>query len=87
MSAHRADGSTVSRRVHNDEKNQDVSVKTWAERIPDAVYERLAADKKSDGILNETAFAVKRKGERDEVIVMPGADGKPLSRTGQITEW
>ncbi len=87
VQARRPDGSVIPRRVHNDETDRYKEVTTWAERIPEAVYERLKKDKLEDGILNETAFAAKRKGYLDEEITMPGADGKPFARMGQITEW
>jgi hypothetical protein len=87
VQARRPDGSVIPRRVHNDETDKYKEVTTWAERVPEAVYERLKKDKLEDGILNETAFAVKRKGHSDEEITMPGADGKPFARMGQITEW
>jgi len=87
VQARKADGKAIPRRIHNSEIALDEDVTTWAEQIPAAVYERLAKDKREDGILNETAFAVKRKGQLEEVITMPGADGKPLARMGQITRW
>jgi len=87
VQARKADGKPIPRRIHNSEIAVDEDVTTWAEQIPEAVYERLAKDKREDGILNETAFAVKRKGELNEEVTMPGADGKPLARMGQITRW
>jgi hypothetical protein len=87
VEAKRPDGTLVSRRVHNAETGRDEEVTTWAERVPKEVYDRLAHDKRSDGVLDETAFAIKRRGFTDEQITMPGADGRPLSRLGQITKW
>ncbi len=82
-----ADGSPVNRRVHNSETGKDEEVRRWAERVPEEVYNRLAKDKKEDGILNETAFGAKRKGFLDEEVTIPGSDGRPLTRTAQITTW
>jgi hypothetical protein len=87
VEAKRPDGSLVTRRIHNDETGKDKDVTTWAERVPKEVYDRLAKDKREDGVLNETTFAVKKRGEAVEVVTMPGADGQPLRRLGQITEW
>src|SRR5262249_59048759 len=87
VQAKRPNGTVLTRRVHDDEKDQDKDVTTWAERVPEEVYRRLAKDQTEDGILNETTFAVKQRGEPDEVITMPGPDGRPLRRLGQITEW
>jgi hypothetical protein len=87
VQAKRPDGTVLTRRVHDDEADKDKDVTTWAERVPKEVFDRLAKDKRDDGILNETTFAVKKRGEPDEVITMPGPDGQPLRRQGQITEW
>ena len=80
-------GEPVRRTIENAETHKTSSVDQWAEQVPKEVYDRIAADKKADGILNETLFSVKRRGYRDEEIRIPGADGKPLQRLGQITEW
>jgi Family of unknown function (DUF6384) len=87
VQAKKADGTILTRRIYDNELYKDKDVTVWAERIPDEVFERLRKDKLADGILNETAFAVKRKGMLDEEITMPGADGKPLARLGRITQW
>lgn len=80
-------GQALKRRVRDAETGEESDVTVWAERVPQAVYDRLAADKKSDGILNETAYAVKRPGQTEEEIVMKNADGSTLRRLGQITGW
>ena len=87
VEARTSDGSVLTRRIHDDQVDSYRQVTTWGERVPEAVYERLKKDKQENGILNETAFAAKRKGSLDEEITMPGPDGKPLTRLGQITEW
>jgi hypothetical protein len=89
VEARRPDGSLLERRIRDSEsKAESVSEEThWAERVPKEVYDRLARDKREDGILNETAFAVKARGHVEEEVVMPGPDGKPLKRLGQITKW
>jgi type II secretory pathway component PulM len=88
VQARKADGTVLPRRIESSVTAKSKVVTTWAEQIPEDVYERLGKDKLADGILNETAFAVKRKGMLDEEITMPGADGKtPLARMGRITGW
>jgi hypothetical protein len=87
VEARAPDGTVLKRRIHDDESDTYKEVTTWAERVPEAVYERLKKDKLKNGTLNETAFAVKRKGVADEEITMPGPDGKPLARLGRITKW
>ena len=77
----------MTRQIHDIETGKNVDATTWGERVPKEVYDRLGADKRADGILNETGFAVKRKGFSEETVTMPGVDGKPLKRAGQITRW
>ena len=81
------DSRVIQRKIRNQEKGRSAVVARWAERVPRDVFERLAADKKADGILNETLFAVKREGYLDEEIKLLGEDGQPITRDGQITEW
>jgi hypothetical protein len=87
VEARRPDGKVLSRRIHNSETGQDAEVNVWAERVPKEVYDRLARDKREDGILNETVFATKRVGFANEDIRMNGSNGQPLTRMGQITKW
>lgn len=86
VEAHNSRGQLLIRRITNSETNWTSEVMTWGERIPGEVYERLKADKR-DGVLNETLFAIKRRGYLQEEVKLAGADGKPLQRTGQITTW
>ena len=87
VQAQTPDGTTLTRQIHDSEDNTVKDVTTWAERVPEAVYRRLARDKREDGMLDETAFAEKRKGSIDEEVTMKGADGRSLDRLGQITKW
>lgn len=87
VEARAPDGTVLTRRIHDDQDDSYKDVATWAERVPEAVFERLKQDKRKNGTLNETAFAVKRKGYPEEEITMPGPDGKPLARLGRITKW
>ncbi len=81
------DGEVLSRTIQNAETGREERVTVWAERVPAAVYNRIKADKQEDGILNETLFALKRRGDTDEQVVLPGEDGTPLNRDSQITRW
>ncbi|MEM7201942.1 MAG: DUF6384 family protein [Planctomycetota bacterium] len=82
-----ATGRRLRRLVHNAEDGEKRRVQTWGEQVPKAVWDRIAADKRSDGVLDEKLFAMKRRGALDEEIVLTGTDGKPLVRGRQITEW
>ena len=80
-------GGTLPRRVRNEESGATKTVMTWAERVPKAVYDRVAADKRADGRVDDYLYAVKRRGRLAEEVRMTGPDGRPLPRLGQITEW
>ena len=80
-------GKALRQSIRNVEENKAKTVERWGERVPDAVWERLKRDKMEDGILDETVFAVKRRGYRKIDVRMKDADGTPLERQAQITEW
>ena len=80
-------GQLVRRTIENAETRQSVTVDRWAEQVPKDVYDRIAEDKKSDGILNETLFAVKERGKPNEEIRLDGSNGKPISRMAQLASW
>jgi hypothetical protein len=86
VEAHNSRGQLMTQSIRNSETGKLQSVTTWAERVPQEVYERLKADKK-DGVLNETLFSVKERGYLGEQMKLRGADGKPLEKTGQLTSW
>jgi hypothetical protein len=81
------DGEILPRRIRNSETGRTHTVSTWAERVPAVVFERIKQDKQSDGVLDETLFAVKQEGTDDLEVVLPGEDGRPIQRGGQITDW
>ena len=80
-------GEIIRRTIENAETHQSLTVDRWAEQVPKDVYDRIADDKKSDGILNETLFAIKEPGKRDEEIRLKGSDEKPISRMAELTTW
>lgn len=78
-------GQLLTRSIQDAETGKTQQVTRWGEQIPREVYERLKADKLSDGVLNETRFGVKRRGELGEQILLPGAGGQPIPRGPRIT--
>lgn len=80
-------GKVIPKRIRNAETGNYDTVKIWAERIPPEVFERLAADKLSDGVMNETVFGTKERGRLELQVTMPGLNGQPLERSIQITNW
>jgi hypothetical protein len=81
------EGGAVEVPIHNRETDRTARVSRWGEQVPEAVFERLAADKKADGVLDEREFGVKREGKRELEVTLRGEDGQPITRGGQITSW
>ena len=87
VEARARDGRILPQTILNAETGASQSVTQWGEQVPKEVYERLKADKKSDGVLNETRFGEKRLGTLTVQVLLPGPDGPPLKRGKQITAW
>ncbi|MDH3583856.1 MAG: DUF6384 family protein [Phycisphaerae bacterium] len=87
VEARQADGTVFKRRIRNAETGREQLVASWGERVPKDVFERLLRDKQEDGLLDERAFSVKRRGYREETIQIKDDDGQPIERRGQITQW
>lgn len=77
----------ISRVIDNAETQTRETVSRWGERVPKEVYDRIAADKRDDGILEEKLFARKQRGQRQEEMLLRDANGQPLTRSTQITRW
>jgi hypothetical protein len=87
VTARDKEGRGVEAPIHNRETDRTDRVQQWGEQVPEAVFERLAADKKADGVLDEREFGVKREGKRELEVTLKGEDGQPITRGGQITSW
>lgn len=81
------DGRKLSRLVRDGEDGAQRSVTRWGEQVPEAVWNRIAADKQADGVVDEAEFARKERGRHDETMVMKDGAGAPLRRGRQITRW
>ncbi|MEZ5963805.1 MAG: DUF6384 family protein [Planctomycetota bacterium] len=79
-------GKVLRRSIRDAETNTVRLVDKWGEEVPKEVYDRVAADKRRDGIIDDDVFARKRRGHRHEQVVMRRTtDGPPLTKTRQIT--
>ena len=87
VEARDAAGQPISRTIRNAETGKFEPVQRWGERVPKEVFDRIKSDKRADGVLDETLFAVKQRGFQREEIKLVGSDGQPLSSLGQITKW
>jgi Family of unknown function (DUF6384) len=87
VEARAQDGRILSKTIKSAETGASKTVTQWGEQVPKEVYDRLRADKRSDGVLNETRFGEKTRGSLSERVFLPGPDGQPLQRGMQITDW
>ena len=87
VEARSRDGRILPRTIKDAETGESRPVSQWGEQIPKEVYDRLRADKTSDGVLNETRFGEKKRGALNEQVLLPGSDGQPVKRGMQITDW
>lgn len=85
VEARDANGNVIPRMIRNSVTGQIEKVMRWGEEVPAEVYERLKADKESDGILGETLFATKIRGNPQPVISITDSSGAPLTQGSQLT--
>ena len=72
-------GQPVRVPVRNEENGTTRTVLEWGERVPQEVYDRVAADKQDNGIIDDEEFGFKRRGFITAERRYPDV--------GQITEW
>lgn len=74
-----ADGRQVPVTIREEEQGRTERVTEWGERVPKEVYDRVAADRQDNGIIDDDDFGFKRRGfltaERN------------YENLGQITRW
>jgi hypothetical protein len=56
------DGSVLTLPVQSEEDGATREVSRWAMRVQSEVYDRIAADKRDDGIIQNSRFGLKRRG-------------------------
>ncbi len=87
VEARDASGQAIPQKIRNAETGRVETVTKWAEQVPAEVFERLKTDKLTDGILNETLFAVKSRGTLEPAIKLPGSTGAPITKGIAVTRW
>ncbi|MBL8738988.1 MAG: hypothetical protein JNL12_21355 [Planctomycetes bacterium] len=80
-------GVALARPIVDLERKERVVVKRWAEEVTEEVWQRIAADKQKDGVLDETVFARKRRGFMSEDVVIEDGRGRPLAQGRRVTKW
>jgi hypothetical protein len=74
------DGRRLTLPVVSEEDGQTHEVSKWGLRVDRAVFERIAADKQDDGIIQENRFGVKRRGYLEPEYLVP-------TTGAAITDW
>lgn len=74
------DGRAMERSITSEEDQTTSKVTMWGQRVPQATYDRIAADKRDDGIIQNARLGEKRRGELAVRWSLPVL-------TGTITKW
>ncbi|MFM1813786.1 MAG: hypothetical protein RLZ98_481 [Pseudomonadota bacterium] len=74
------DGNAIAQRITNEETGRSEKVRTWALRVDKRVFDRVAADKADDGIIQNNIAGVKERGRIDPTW-------KIETSGGAITKW
>jgi hypothetical protein len=57
------DGNALPRQITSEEDGTTRTVTIWGQRVPEAVYNSVAADKQNDGIIQNDLMGEKRRGD------------------------
>ena len=81
-------GKRLTLPIANGEKSGQIfRVKQWGEQVEQRIWDRIVADKKADGVVDENVFARKARGFYRETVVLEDGRGGIVKRGRQITEW
>lgn len=73
------DGEPVPVTIRSEENGETRRVRQWGERVPQEVYDRVAADRADNGIIDDEQFGFKARG----FVTVE----RRYADIGQITEW
>lgn len=79
-----ADGDILELAIEDEEYKTRQTVSKFGVRVPKAVFDAVAADKKDDQIIQNDILGAKPRGVLDPALSFDGADNWPL---GYIVEW
>jgi len=74
------DGNVLSLPILNEETGKTETVSVWGQRVPESVYNAVAADKRDDGIIQANEVGRKSDGFLDLEYLMPVLNGA-------VTQW
>jgi hypothetical protein len=75
-----SDGRKLSLPIRNEETGETETVNIFGVRVPQEMFDRIARDKRDDGIVQFNRFGVKRRGQLSAEYLMP-------FEGGMITKW
>lgn len=87
VEARDSSGNVITQTIRDAETGQVKTVTRWAEEIPQSVYQRLREDKLSDGLLGETLFSTKARGELQPMVKIVTPSGSPITPGNRLTQW
>ena len=70
-----ADGKPISINVVNEENNASQTVSKFGVRVSKQTFDRIAQDKRDDGVIQNNVIGTKRRGVVDTQYTMPVLDG------------
>lgn len=73
-------GRTVTVKIRNEEDGSSAYVSKWGLRVDEATFNKVAADKQDDGMIENDRVGHKARGEHEPVYEIP-------TTGGTITEW
>lgn len=74
------DGRRLNLPIRNEETGATETVEKFGVRVPQAIFEAVAADKRDDGIIQKNRYGVKKRGTLSIEYIMP-------FEGGMITRW
>jgi len=80
-------GNVIPQMIRDVETGKVEQVTQWAEQVPRDVYLKLKQDKQSDGLLNQTLFSSKTRGELQPKIQLTGTANVPITAGNRLTAW
>jgi len=75
-----ADGTPLRLPIVSEEDGRTRGVREWGLRVDEETYQRVAADKRDDGIIQQAVVGAKRRGELEPQYSVPATGAA-------ITEW
>ena len=79
-----ADGDILELSIEDEEYKSRQTISKFGVRVPKAVFDAVAADKKDDQIIQNDILGAKSRGALDPILSFDGAENWPL---GYIVEW